>query len=161
MSIKSLQIGFIGLILSVATAWAGSSGIEGIVKDVKGRPIKGVKTDGSGRYVSDGLAGGVYRVTLIVNGAVKAAIMNTRTKADQLTQLNFDLKPVSPSQASGSAKKGKHWVWVPPKTGTHTGGGWVEVDDTGSSAAGAENVQQINGQQLQQQIHDTRSTKGP
>ena len=52
-------------------------------------------------------------------------------------------------------------VWVPAKTGSHIGGGWVEVDDTGSVEPGAQNVQQINAEQLQQQIHDTRSTKGP
>src|SRR6266540_4015483 len=129
MFTKSLQIGFVGLVLSVATAWAGPSAIQGIVKDAKGQAIKGadvrieskdgsklfktVKTDQKGRYVSDGLAAGVYRVTLVVNGAVKASIMNTKTKADQRTQLNFDLKPVSASQASAPAKKGKHMVWVP------------------------------------------------
>ena len=118
MSTKSLQIGFIGLVLSIATAWAGPSAIQGVVKDAKGQVIKGadvriesrdgkklfktVKTDVNGRYVSDGLAAGVYRVTLVVNGAVKASIMNTKTKSDQPTQLNFDLKPVSALQASAA-----------------------------------------------------------
>jgi len=90
---KSLQIGFIGLVLCVANAWAGPSSIQGIVKDAKGQPIKGgdvriesrdgkqlfntVKTDGKGRYISEGLQPGVYRVTLIVNGAVKSSITNT------------------------------------------------------------------------------------
>ena len=109
MFIKSLQIGLIGFVLCAATAWAGPSAIQGVVKDAKGQPIKGadvriesqdgkqlfktVKTDGKGRYVSEGLSAGVYRVSLVVNGAVKASIMNTKTKADQATQLNFDLKP--------------------------------------------------------------------
>src|SRR6266511_5516909 len=156
MFTKPLQIGFVGLVLFVASAWAGSSTIQGVVKDAKGQVIKGadvriesrdgkklfktVKTDGNGRYVSDGLAAGVYRVTLVVNGAVKASIMNTKTKADQRTQLNFDLKPVSASQASAPAKKGKHMVWVPATTGSHVGGRWVEVDETGSADAGALNV---------------------
>src|SRR5207249_7017190 len=129
MSIKSLQIGFIGLVLCAASAWAGPSSIQGIVNDAKGKPIKGadvrieskdgkqlfntVKTDASGRYISQGLPVGVYRVTLVVNGAVKASISNTKTKADRPTQLNFDLKPSSTTQASGSAKKGKHMVWIP------------------------------------------------
>ena len=94
MSTKSLRIGLIGFVLCAATAWAGPSAIRGVVKDAKGQAIKGadvriesrdgkkvfktVKTDGSGRYVSDGLAPGVYRVSLIVNGAVKASIMNTQ-----------------------------------------------------------------------------------
>src|SRR5215472_17340854 len=129
MSIKSLQIASIGVVLCVASAWAGSSSIQGIVKDAKGQPIKGadvrvesrdgkqlfttVKTDAKGRYISQGLRPGVYRVSLVVNGAVKASIMNTNAKADQATQLNFDLKPTaSASQASTAQKTGKHMVWM-------------------------------------------------
>src|SRR5216117_2713353 len=166
MFIKSLRVGFIGMILSVATAWAGPSAIQGVVKDAKGQAIKGadvrieskdgktlfktVKTDGNGRYVSDGLAAGVYRVTLVVNGAVKASIMNTKTMVDQPTQLNFDLKPVPAAQANIVAKKGKHMVWVPAATGSHIGGSWVEVDDTGSGAAGALNLKRGSAQTQQQ-----------
>jgi hypothetical protein len=164
MFTKSLQIGFIGLVLCAASAWAGPSSIQGIVKDAKGQPIKGadvrvesrdgktlfttVKTDGKGRYVSNGLAAGVYRVSLVVNGAVKASIMNTKTKADQSTQLNFDLKPATASQASASTKKGKHMVWVPSTTGSHVGGRWVEVDDTGTADAAALNVQRSDAEAL-------------
>ena len=174
MFTKSLRLGFVGLVLSVATSWAGPSAIQGVVNDAKGQVIKGadvrieskdgsklfktVRTDANGRYISDGLAAGVYRVTLVVNGAVKASINNTKTKADQPTQLNFDLKPAPAPQANAAAKTGKHKVWVPATTGSHIGGTWVEVDDSGSSAAGAENVQQISSQQLQRQIH---STTGP
>jgi hypothetical protein len=164
---KLLRVGFVGLVFSVATAWAGPSAIQGVVKDAKGQAIKGadvrvesrdgktvfktVETDGNGRYVSDGLAAGVYRVTLVVNGGVKASIMNTQTKADQRTQLNFDLKPVSASQASAPAKKGKHMVWVPSSTGSHIGGRWVEVPDTGSADAGALNVKRGSAEALRQQ----------
>jgi len=168
MFTKLLQIGFIGLVVSVATAWAGPSAIQGLVKDAKGQVIKGadvrieskdgrqkfntVKTDGKGRYISEGLQPGVYRVTLVVNGVVKASITNTKTKADQTTQLNFDLKPVPAAQASAGQKKGKHMVWVPAATGSHIGGGWVEVDDEGKSAPGTLNVQRANAEQLQRQI---------
>ena len=71
MFIKSLRIGLIGFVLSVATAWAGGSAIQGVVKDAKGQTIKGadvrieskdgrqkfntVKTDGKGRYLSEGV----------------------------------------------------------------------------------------------------------
>ena len=168
MFTKSLRIGLIGFVLCVATAWAGPSAIQGVVKDAKGQAIKGadvriaskdgkqqfntVKTDAKGRYVSDGLPVGVYRVTLVVNGTVKASITNTKTKADQTTQLNFDLKPVPAAQASAGQKKGKHMVWMPPTTGSHTGGRWIEVDDNGSAEAGALNVQKANAEQLQRQI---------
>src|SRR5881275_1220968 len=129
MFIKPLQTGLLGLFLCVSSAWAGPASIQGVVKDAKGQPIRGadvrveskdgkqllntVKTDAKGRYISQGLQPGVYRVSLLVNGAVKGSISNTKTKADQSTQLNFDLKPVSASQASATTKKGKHMVWVP------------------------------------------------
>src|SRR5215468_9833354 len=156
MFIKSLQIGSVGLFLCIASAWAGPGSIQGIVKDAKGQPIKNadvrvesrdgkqlfntVKTDGKGHYISQGLQPGVYRVSLVVNGAVKASITNTNTKAGQATQLNFDLKPAAASQASTGQKQGKHMVWVPADTGSHIGGRWVEVDEGGNAGAGALNV---------------------
>jgi hypothetical protein len=164
---KSLQIGFLGLFFCIASAWAGPASIQGIVKDAKGQPIKGadvrvesrdgkqlfntVKTDGKGRYISQGLKPGVYRVSLIVSGAVRASIMNTSTKSNQATQLNFDLKPVSAGQASTGQKTTKHMVWVPPSTGSHTGGRWVEVDEGGAAAAGALNVKRGSAEALRQQ----------
>ena len=139
----------------------GPASIQGFVKDAKGEPIKGtdvriesrdgkqvfstVKTDSKGRYISQGLQPGGYRVTLLVNGAVKASIMNTQTKANQPTQLNFDLKPTS--QASNIAKGGKHMVWVPNRTGSHIGGNWVEVDDEGNEHFGS-NIQTYSVRQL-------------
>jgi 5-hydroxyisourate hydrolase-like protein (transthyretin family) len=177
MSIKSLRVGFVGLVLCAASAWAGPSAIQGIVKDPKGHPIKDadiriettnggkllktVKTDANGRYVSDGLPAGVYRVTLVVNGAVKASISNTKTKADQPTQLNFDLKPVTSSQATAATKSGKHKVWVPATTGSHVGGSWVEVDDSGSAAGSTLNVQKVSAKQLEQQAHSTDMVAKP
>jgi len=97
-----------------------------------------VKTDSKGRYISQGLQPGVYRVTLLVNGAVKASIMNTQIKANQPTQLNFDLK--STSQAGNIAKGGKHMIWVPGRTGSHLGGTWVEADDKANEHSGS-NIQ--------------------
>ncbi len=129
----------------------GPVSLQGFVKDAKGEPIKGadvrvesrngkdvfstVKTDTQGRYISQGLQPGVYRVTLLVSGVIKASIMNTQTKANQPTQLNFDLKPTS--QAGNIAKSGKHIVWMPGRTGTHLGGNWVEVDDKGNEQSGS------------------------
>jgi Carboxypeptidase regulatory-like domain len=166
MFIKSLQIGLIGFLLCAVNAWAGPASIQGVVKDAKGQPIRGadvrvesqngkqlfntVKTDTHGRYISQGLQPGVYRISLVVNGAVKAAIGNTKTKSDQATQLNFDLKPVAAGQASTDQKKGKHMVWVPAGTGSHIGGSWVEVPD-GASQPGALNVKRANAEQLQRE----------
>ena len=124
----------------------GPGSIQGFVKDAKGEPIKGAdvrvesrdgkqvlstaKTDSKGCYISQRLQPGIYRVTLLVSGVVKASIMNTQTKPNQPTQLNFDLKPTS--QAGNIARSGKHIVWMPGRTGTHLGGNWVEVDDKGN-----------------------------
>ena len=161
-----------GFVLCVASAWAGPASIQGIVTDVKGQPIKGAnvrieskdskqvfataQTDAKGRYISQGLQPGVYRVTLTVNGAVKASITNTKTKADQVTQLNFDLRPLPAAQVNAAEKKGKHMVWVPADTGTHLGGRWVEVPD-GATQPGALNVKRANAEQLQRQAQSMGS----
>jgi hypothetical protein len=109
-----------------------------------------VKTDAKGRYISQGLQPGVYRVSLLVNGATKASIMNTKTKSDQATQLNFDLKPAAATGANTAAKSGKHMVWMPAATGTHTGGRWVEVPD-GAAEPGSLNVKKMSAEELQRQ----------
>ena len=85
------------------TAAAGTS-LEGVVKDSTGRPIKAadvrieaknfsqiVRTDASGHYICYGLGVGTYSVTLLVNGQVKASILDAKTQVDKTTQLNFDL----------------------------------------------------------------------
>ena len=147
---KSIWIGFIGVMLFVATASAASSVLQGIVKDAKGHPIQGadirieatktgrlfttVKTNVDGRYSLEGLAAGKYRVTLVVTGAVKASINNTTLAPGQSTQLNFELKQ---THASVTVTKGKHWVWIPAFTGSRLPGHWVEVVDGGGWAAEA------------------------
>jgi 5-hydroxyisourate hydrolase-like protein (transthyretin family) len=173
MSIKSLQIGLLGLFLCVASAWAATSSIQGVVKDANGQPVKGAeirveprnggkvlattKTDASGRYTAANLPVGIYRVTLIVNGQVKSSINNTQTGTNKPVDLNFKLQPASASsEKSVKSKKGKRMVWVPPPTGSHMGGRWVEVED-GAAAAGASNVQSTTGEDLQKQIHSSNA----
>jgi hypothetical protein len=166
MLTKLLRMGIIALMICAGTAWAGPASIQGIVKDAKGQPIRNadvriesrdgkqllgsVKTDAKGRYISQGMPAGVYRVTLLVNGAVKSSIANTKMKSDQTTQLNFDLRPLPAAQVNAAEKKGKHLVWVPPSTGSHMGGRWVEVPD-GASEPGSLNVKRANAEDLQRQ----------
>jgi len=128
-----------------------SASVQGSVKDAKGEPIEGadvriesrdgkqvfstVKTDTEGRYISQGLQPGVYRVTLLVGGAVKSSIRNTQTKANQPTELNFDFKQAS--QADNITGSRKHMVWMPGRNGTHLGGNWIQVDDKGNENSGS------------------------
>src|SRR5436305_7058469 len=167
MFIPSLQIGLMGFLPCVPNAWAAPASMQGVVQDAKGQPIKGadvriesrdgkqllgtIKTDAKGRYISQGLQPGVYRVSLVVNGAIKTSITNTKTKSDQATQLNFNLKPVAASQASAAGKSGKHMVWVPSNTGSHIGGSWVEVDESGNAGAGGLNLKRGSAEALRQQ----------
>src|SRR5437870_8899064 len=101
---KSLVLSFVGSLLVTFTVWAGTSVLEGLVKDASGRPIKGadvrieaknfskiVKTDANGHYTCDGLGVGTYEVTLVVNGQVKAAILDAKTQLNKATQLNFGI----------------------------------------------------------------------
>ena len=120
----------------------GTSALEGVVKDPTGRPIKGAdvrieaknfskiaKTDASGHYISSGLAVGTYKVTLVVNGSVRASIPNAKTQLGKPTRLNFNL-----AAQVASATKHTHSVWCPNETGTLIGGTgrWIDVDDNGN-----------------------------
>jgi hypothetical protein len=153
MVIKSIRIGFVGIIVSAVSAWAAGSGLEGIVKDANSRPVanaemhidakdgvtksKIVKTDGNGRYACPDLPAGDYQVTLLVGGAVKASISNSTVRTGKATALNFELK--SANAAKAPQKPHTHMVYVPTETGTHLGGRWVEVNDNGDNAAALAN----------------------
>src|SRR5947208_2934481 len=109
----------LGLVLISGSAWAAISAIEGTVKDPKGQPVKGadirieakdgskllktVKTDASGHYTSDTLPVGMYRVTLIVNSAIKASINNTKTKRVYIG--SAVLRCISPRNAAFNAAR--------------------------------------------------------
>jgi hypothetical protein len=175
MFIKSIWIGCIGIMLFVASASAASSVLQGIVKDANGHPIQGadirieatntgslltmVKTNVNGRYSLEGLAAGNYRVTLVVNNAVKASINNTTLEPGESTQLNFELKQ---TRASVTVTKGKHWVWVPPFTGSRLPGRWVEVDGSGSwaAAAPANHIIRVSAEELQREANSKVSPTG-
>src|SRR5438067_10151576 len=150
MFMKSIWIVLIGVMLFVASASAASSVLQGIVKDANGHPIQGAdirieatntgrllttaKTNVNGRYSLEGLAAGNYRVTLVVNGAVKGSINNTTLEPGESTHLNFELKQ---TRASITVTKGKHWIWMPAFTGSRLPGHWMEVGDSSSWAAEA------------------------
>jgi hypothetical protein len=177
MFIKSIWIGFIAVTLFVASASAAGPGLQGIVRDVKGHPIQGadirieatktggllttVKTNVNGRYSLEGLAAGSYRVTLVVNGAVKASINNTTLGSGESTQLNFELKQ---TRAYVTVTKGKHRVWVPAFTGSRLPGRWVEVDDSGGWSAAnatANHIVRVSGEELAREVHNFNPAIAP
>jgi Carboxypeptidase regulatory-like domain len=162
MLAKSLVLSFVGsLLVAFSVSAADTSALEGIVKDSTGRPIKGadvrietknfseiVKTDANGHYVAHSLAVGTYKVTLVVDGQVKASILDAKTQLNKATQLNFGL-----TGKTASARNHTHMVWIPPDINTRIGGGhWVEVDDNGNivGSAGVSNVERVTGPAVQQ-----------
>jgi Carboxypeptidase regulatory-like domain len=160
---KSFILSFVGSLLVTVTVWAGTSVLEGVVKDPNGRPVKGadvrieaknfskiVKTDANGHYVCAGLGVATYKVSLVINGQVKASIADAKTQQVKPTQLNFDL-----TGKTASAKKHTHMVFMPPSVDSHIGGGgsWVEVDDNGNivnGKPGTSNVETVRGTAVQQ-----------
>ncbi len=102
-------------------AWSGAA-VKLEAKSTKSAPQM-TKTDASGKYVFNGIANGVYSVTVMDGKQVKAFMENV--KAASPKNLDFDVKAAQ----AGTAKKAKHMVWVPADTGSHIGGRWVEVDD--------------------------------
>jgi len=158
---KSLILSLVGVLLVPFSVYAGTSILEGIVKDPNGRPIKGadvrieaknfskvVKTDANGHYVCDGLGVATDKATLVINGQVKASIANAKTQAGKPAQLNFNL-----TGKTAPANKHTHMVWMAPDIDSHIGGGrWVEVDDKGNivGSTGASNVQKVTGTAVQQ-----------
>jgi hypothetical protein len=89
-----------------------------------------------------------YRLTLVINGAVKASINNVLAKVGA-TELNFGLKATSVSGDRVVTKNGKRYVYVPAETGTHLGGRWVEVDENGqANSANVNNVERAGSEAL-------------
>jgi Carboxypeptidase regulatory-like domain len=126
--------------------------IEGVVRGPDGKALKDAevrveqkgnksvvttKTDARGHYSYARLSPGVYTVSVVLDGAVKSSL-NVKTTTTN-SKIDFDLKPAA-------ATKVKHYVWVPARTGTHMGSGWVEVDDGGNASPGALNSQTSSGE---------------
>jgi len=138
----SMKIIAFGLLLWVSSALAWAGALQGTVKDSGGHPTKGaeiriegidgnlvkaIKSDARGHYFADGLAIGTdYKLSLIVNGSIKASLLNVRAGADKPAELSFYLRPANRSSD-------KHMVWIPDQpAGTNIGRGhWAELDANG------------------------------
>jgi hypothetical protein len=142
--------------------------IEGVVRGPDGKVLKDAevrvegkgsksafttKTDAKGHYSYTKLSPGVYKVSVVLGGAVQSSV-NVKTSTNN-SKIDFDLKPAA-------AKKVKHYVWVPAPTGSHMGSGWVEVDEAGRNQPGASNIQTSSGELAREmQRRSTNPTTGP
>jgi hypothetical protein len=142
-SLRPIALLLGGLLLLSANLYAASSAtIEGSVTDEKGQVlpqaqirVEGreggglnqlVRTDARGHYSVSGLSNGTFKISLIVNGQVKACIANVQGEMGRVETLNFALNR---SAAARPVAKGKHYVWVPSATGSQLAGSWVEIND--------------------------------
>ena len=84
---------------------------------------------------------------LILNGTVKASLLNVRAGAEKPVELSFYLQPANRSS-------GKHMVWIPGQpAGTHIGAGhWAEVDENGRIIEGAQTDLVIMGKDYARQL---------
>jgi hypothetical protein len=157
--------------VAVAGVFSGAAfgqSIEGVVRGPDGKALKDAevrveqkgsksvlttKTDAGGHYSHARLSPGVYKVSVILDGAEKSSV-NVKTTTTN-SRIDFDLKPTG-------AKKVKHYVWVPAPTGSHVGSGWVEVDDAGRNQPGASNIQTSSGELAREMLRrSTNPTTGP
>lgn len=173
MSTKSLQIGFIllGSAFLMGNLGAATPTIQGDVRGPDGKPLAGaevrvqlkdakaapitVVADQKGHYVFKDLAAGTYKVSASKSGMATTTLENIRARTQGAVRVDFDLKKqTGEAKAAAPAKKAKHMVWVPADTGSHLGGRWVEVDDQGKGAAGA-NIDKASGEGLRKNMSVT------
>ena len=123
----------VGSFVFSTTLSAQISSVEGNVVGSDGHPLKDGEirfeqkegqvspiishTDANGHYTA-ALPRGVYKLTLVTAGKVRASVTVRATGAN--SRIDFDLRP-------SAAKKTKDYVWVGGGTGSHLPGHWVEV----------------------------------
>lgn len=148
------------------TASAQLSAVQGDVRGVDGHPVKGAeirverkdknaplltgKTDGRGHYSVSGLTVGLYTIS-VRDGALGSSTTVGTTQSN--ARIDFDLKPTT-------AKRIKHYVWVPARTGSHLGSSWVEVDNSGTPIAGPLNAQSVSGAAMEDMMRNATPGQG-
>jgi hypothetical protein len=146
---------------------AQASGIEGKVRGVDGQPLQGavvrierndkagapvtIQTNTKGNYVSSALPAGIYKISVVENGAVKSNV--TIKTAGGPARVDFNLK-------SSGGNSVKHYILVSPGTGSRIAPFWVEADANGTPIAGALNMETKSGElereMYRRQVNTTR-----
>ena len=122
------KISFVLVALFLLNSYAhagGTSAFEGIVKDHKGKPIRGAKvrvetksetiiakgkTEANGHYVTNALPAGTYKVDVVINSVHRASLTNVKTKNTGPTPLNFEIKAQAAKRAPSVHHTGSH-LW--------------------------------------------------
>jgi hypothetical protein len=161
----------LGLFLFVSAAAAASSTLQGVVNDSSRRPVpnaevriegreggnsaKVVRTDPSGHYSYNALGEGTYKITLLVNGVVKASIANVNMEIGHVETLNFEILRGAAAKPFAS---GRHYVWVPSQAGSHLAGSWVEVTEERPMSRGRQERIQNSGSDYVRHIQEAATT---
>ena len=131
--------------LSLGSLAAETGTLEGRVCRSDGQPIKNAnvrleslshrfeaaisKTDERGEYRFRNVEFGTYEVRIASGNVMQGLVEGVKVKGNK--RVDFKIGSVKPAVVT----KGKHLVWVPPRTGTHIGGGWEEVSDANTSVS--------------------------
>jgi Carboxypeptidase regulatory-like domain len=151
---RHLTFTALATVAAICTAFGQSGVVSGTVRGADGKPAQGAQirfegkersnltttTDAHGKYAYKGLPPGIYKISVLINGTPKSSA--TVKTAAAISRVDFDLK-------ASPAKSVKHYVWVPPRTGSHMGGGWMEVDSNERPVAGTLNIDQGSAQAVQ------------
>jgi hypothetical protein len=156
MSIRRfwITIAVLSFTSALRSTYATPACLEGTVRDGQWHPIENViirieaksgnqfattiKTDARGHYSYGYLDTGTYRVTLLVDGIVKASINNAKATDGESRRLDFDLTGRYGARAT-------HLVYLPETKASHLGGHWVDVDKVGHpNNVSVDNVQTLS-----------------
>jgi hypothetical protein len=131
-SIALILTGAFGL---AQTTLAQIASLQGGVMGTDGRPLQGAEvrieatgkpsapitttTGSNGRYLFAALPAGVYKLSVLADGAVKFSV-NIKMRGEK-ARLDFDLSP-------SARKRIRNYVWVLGRTGSNLPGRWAEKE---------------------------------
>ena len=131
----SIALFLTGAFVLAPTALAQVASLQGNVLGTDGRPIQRAEvrlegkdkasapistiTGSSGRYLFAALPAGVYKLSILADGAVKFSV-DIKMRGEK-ARLDFDLSP-------SARKKIRNYVWVLGRTGSNLPGRWAERD---------------------------------
>jgi Carboxypeptidase regulatory-like domain len=131
----SIVLILLGAFVLAPTALAQVASLQGNVLGTDGRPLQRAEvrlegkdkasapistiTGSSGRYLFAALPAGVYKLSILADGAVKFSV-DIKMRGEK-ARLDFDLSP-------SVRKKIRNYVWVLGRTGSNVPGRWAERD---------------------------------